>query len=180
MWWREIAIVGVAVACIAAAGAAGEHVSTDQGYDAELTRAKHTCLPLGWKPIATSDGAFVPGTSIEYTENGTWLKPLWLGRIPEAYESNADVRSIGVLLDELVKRGVMQRTMVRHSTQYYLTLTAWHYEFSQPFHGSNPLHLPFLCYSNGAPWAKNDPIIAAHSLILAQPRNHLNDPAAWR
>ena len=87
-----------------------------------------------------------------------WLPPLW-----EAYvESNPrrpSTRLVGEILDDLMRKGLVQRTPRLHGDEYYLTLKAFPYYSDGYFHGLNPLRASYLCYSDIVPervlWTRN-------------------------
>ena len=157
-----------------------------------LAAQYHECVPLGWNPVPVLRRYYYAGYTSEYREEGVWLHPAWLGVINEKELSDANVRTAYELLNALVRENLVTDERAGAVFHYRLTMRAMQYFFTDNRFGSNPLHLPYLCYSRIVPdrilnikqhrggsrvvsfdwkvstpadWSQN-PMIQEHSVIL--------------
>lgn len=141
---------------------------------ADLAQQYHACIPLGWSPVLTNaDGTYYPGRSVEVVEQGVWFPALWLARVRAAQRANPNVRTTVAVLDELVRIGMLQRSVGGGTSTYRLTLRAMPYFYANDEYGNNPSGQSYLCYSHIVPEH-----VTAYGSLLAGLRAH--DPATFR
>ena len=116
----------------------------------QLAKQYHECVPLGWSPVPNV-GTYYPGISVTVQENGVWLPAVWVARVRRHDLARPDVRTAAAVLDELTRKGVLERTPVRDGFRYRLTRVGWDFYYDENDYGNNPDHIPYLCYSTIVP-----------------------------
>ena len=118
--------------------------------NSQLTQQYHECVPLGWNPVPVA-GTYYPGSSAEFVEENTWLRPVWLGSVRTSDLLRPETRAIYRVLNKLVKAGMVEKNRTPGGFRYHLTMRALPYYFDDNALGNNPDHIPYLCYSKIVP-----------------------------
>lgn len=133
-----------------AACAPNPHSVILKSLQSQLANQYHECVPLGWAPVPI-DGTYYPGYSIESSDEGSWLKAMWIGFVATNELKRPDVRATYDVLDELTRAGLVVKRRFPRGYRYHLTVSAMPYYYSSNDFGNNPDHIPYLCYSTIVP-----------------------------
>jgi hypothetical protein len=157
----------------------------------ELAQQYHECVPLGWNPVPVA-GTYYPGANLVVEEQGNgavWLPVMWIARVSNRQRTRrADVRAAVQVLDELARAGMIARTDGLYGSTYRLTPKAIPYFLSENAHGSDPIAIPYLCYSTIVPQrvVTTEPIYATRlpggvdaQVFHATFTWTASEPAAW-
>ncbi|MBV9270940.1 MAG: hypothetical protein JO165_07600, partial [Candidatus Eremiobacteraeota bacterium] len=97
---RSVAIVLLLVYICACAPHVNER-ATLAALQAQLSDVPHSCVPLGWNPVPLANGVYYPGSSVEWQDQRSWLKPLWIGSIHTSELSDAETLVAYQVLERL-------------------------------------------------------------------------------
>jgi hypothetical protein len=149
---------------------------------AQLGAQPHACVPLGWVPVAAGQ-SFYPGYTAQYQDVRSWLAPLWLGSLHAADLRDAQAKTSFAIMNDLVRKGMMQRITVPGGYHFRLTVAAMKFFYAQNDYRNNSEAWPYLCYSNIVPdrviWTRRIPDDANRPAFKAGFQWHAGEDAPW-